>query len=134
MTEIEMIQIVQGAIAQVTLIFGQITTITFAMVVAIFYFLNTAPLGLKIASFMLYTIGILTYFLLAVRQSAVASAVSNFYKEKPVEEIGPVILAMRDFGESTTSLVMNITMNFSAFALWAGVLYLLFFWKKPAEK
>ncbi len=134
MTELEMIQIVEGTIEQITTIFGQIIAITFAMVVAIYYFLNTAPLRLKIAAFMLYSIGIVMYFLLAVRQSVVAAAVSSVYADLPDEDVGPVILAMREFSESFPSLLMNVLINLSALALWLGVFYLLFFWKKPEEK
>lgn len=133
LSELEIIKLLQDALSQITQIFGQIIAITFAMVVAIYYFLNTAPLRLKIAAFFLYTVGMVMYFLLAVRQSVIGAAAAGLYEDTTDKSIGPILSAIREFGDSPAALMLNIALNLSALALWLGILYLLFFWKKPAR-
>lgn len=133
MTELEMITLLQDVLAQITEIFGQIVAITFAMVVATYYFLNTASLRLRIAAFTLYSIGMIMYFLLAVRQSVLSGALAAQYETADPQTIGPILSAIRDFSDTPVALMLNLSLNLSAIALWIGIFYLVFIWKKVSK-
>ncbi len=130
MSEFELIQIAEAAIGQIIVLMGQLIAITFAMVVAIFYFLNTARLGLKLAGFALYVIGSLTFLLMAVRESVIVVGATAALEAIEEDARSPVTAALLEFNGTAVSVVMNVFINTSIWALWVVVIYLLFFWKK----
>ena len=133
MTELELLTVLQDSAAQITQIISHIITINFAMIVAVYYFLNKAGWRLKTAAFALYTAGMVLYFMLAVRQSVITTSIGEALAERPEGQLGPVMSALIAFRDSPTALVMNISLNLSIYALWFGVLYLLYFWKLKAK-
>jgi hypothetical protein len=60
-TDVELLGLARSASENVASDFSQVITINFAMVVAIYYFLNEAKLGIRIFAFVVYFIGMLTY-------------------------------------------------------------------------
>lgn len=133
MSEYELVQIVENAAAQLVVLLGQIIAINFAMIVAIYYFLGRAGLVLKLCAAFLYTLGTLMFLLLAVRESNVSAAAAQALEAQPRAALSPVTRAMIDFGDSPIALIMNIAINLSFWALWVGVFFLLFFWKRKGE-
>ena len=59
MGETELIGMIRDVNAQYAVLFGQIITINFAMIVAIYYFLHRASLSFRCAAFGFYPIGML---------------------------------------------------------------------------
>ena len=130
MSEFELVQIVEAATAQMTVLIGQIIAINFAMMVAIYYFLNQAGRALKIAAFVLYSLGSFMFLLLAVRESNIAVAAGTSLRALGYDGLSAVPRAMADFNGSWQALALNVTINLSFWALWLGVVFLLFFWRK----
>ena len=69
--------------------FAQVITITFAMVIAIYYFLHQAGIRMKVFAFALYTCGMFTYFGMMILESTLS---------------GGTLQALRAIPESTRSL------------------------------
>ena len=134
MSEFELLQIVEASVAQIISIISQIIAINFAMMVAIYYFLNEARFGLKAASFLLYTLGSTMYLLLAVRQSTVTVAAMDALEALPAEARSDVTASLLAYAVSPASFAMNVAVNAAFWALWLTVLFLLFFWKKTGLK
>jgi hypothetical protein len=108
--------------------FGQIITITFAMVVGIFYFLNQAKIGLKIFAFIAYSIGMFMYFSLMLGSSYIARGISSDLRALAHASVATgTYLAI---GDSWLTVVESIFVNVGFWVLWLGVGYLLFFWRK----
>lgn len=130
MTEAELLEISHNMSADITSAFGQIVTITFAMIVGIYYFLNQAKLGLKIFAFAIYTVGMFLYFSLMIVASNVGLGVVESLQAIPQDQLSrPAahLMAVRDSWVGTTESAL-ITGGF--WVLWLGVGYLLFFWRK----
>lgn len=132
MSETELLSLGAASYEAIAGLFGQIITITFAMVVAIYYFLNRSPLLLKIFAFLAYMIGMLMYFGLMLIQSNVRAGIVPALKALPLEKLSlparHYIAVSESFVATTTSAFMNIAFH----VLWIGVFYLTFFWKKAA--
>ena len=130
MSEFEIVELLQYAAEQITGIIGQIITINFAMIVAIFYFLHRSGLAFKLSAFILYSLGMLMYSLLAIRQSVVILGAQELLQADGSEiEVGPILSAMIEFGGTVPAVLLNITLNVAILALWIGVFCLTFFWK-----
>ncbi|HEY2446509.1 MAG TPA: hypothetical protein VGI20_12310 [Rhizomicrobium sp.] len=69
MSESELLMLGHAYNDTVTTAFSQIITITFAMVIGIYYFLNQAKIGLRVFSYIVYSIGMFLYFGLMVASS-----------------------------------------------------------------
>lgn len=133
MSEFQVLQIVESAMAQIIVLIGHIITINLAMMVALFYFLNRASLPLKIASFVLYTLGSLMFLLLAIRESNVSAGAKATLESLKPETLSPLTRSMLTFSDSPISIALNMMVNASFWALWIGVIYLLFIWKRRAD-
>jgi len=133
MTEFELVQIIEAAIAQVATLIGQIIAVNFAMIVAIYYFLERAGRILKLAALGLYFLGTFMFLLLAVRESNIAAAAVRGLGASRPEQVGPVARVILDLADSPMSAALTVAMNASVWALWIAVVYLLFFWKREAR-
>ena len=69
MGESELLGIVRDCNVQYATLFGQMITINFAMIVAIYYFLHRASVKLKLAAFLFYLIGMLSLVGLILTQA-----------------------------------------------------------------
>jgi uncharacterized membrane protein len=132
MTELDLLNLARGATANEISWFAQILTINFAMVVAIYYFLNQAKLALRIFGFVAYMIGMLMYWGEMLIEANVKAAALAALKGLPSAS-GPA----RQFigvSQSWLGLTTSVVFNLSFWILWIGVFYLLFFWKKAAHE
>jgi hypothetical protein len=130
MSELDLLNLARASSDSVSAEFGQIITITFAMVVGIFYFLNEAKIGLKILAYVVYSIGMFLYFGMMVGHSnsllAVVTALSAIPEAKRSLPTATV-LAFRD---NWITVAINVLINAGFWVLWLSVGYLLFFWRK----
>ena len=134
MTELDLLTIARSATTNEMSWFTQVITLNFAMVVAIYYFLNQAKIALRIFSFVAYMIGSLIFLGQMLIESNVKVQAIAALKALPAAAIS---LPTRQYigvtqswlGEST-----SFVSNLGFWVLWIGIFYLLFFWKKSAHE
>lgn len=133
MSQADLLNLARSCGQSVSSDFAQVITITFAMVVAIYYFLHQAGVRMKIFAFAIYTLGMLTYFGIMALESGVLMGVQKALRAIPRDALEmPTLyyLGVRSSWVGTTSAVL---LNLVYWILWLGTGYLLFFWKKPRE-
>jgi hypothetical protein len=133
MSQLDLLNLARSCGQTIATEFAQVTTITFAMVVAIYYFLHQAGIRMKIFAFAIYTFGMLAYLGMMVMESAVALKVQEALRAIPVSGQDlptQAYLGVRSGWVGTTS---NILFSLVYWILWLGTGYLLFFWKRPRE-
>jgi len=128
MTELDLLTLARALGDDITAMFGQIITINFAMIVAIFYFLNQAKLPMKIFSFIAYGVGMLMFFGRALKDTSLVYDV----QEEMRRLSHPSYVTQQFLGLQGTWLGIGTSalFNIAYWLLWIGVIYLLFFWKK----
>ena len=131
MTEFELIQLSEGATAQMVALITQIIAINFTMIVAIYYFLHRAGIWLKLSAFLLYLVGSLMFLLFAVRESNIVVGASRGLEN--LDTLGTVGEALLGFGASGASGGLSLLINLLFWAMLLAIAALLFFWKRPAE-
>lgn len=107
LSELELLTLARSSGQAIGSDFAQVITITFAMVVAIFYFLHQAGIRMKI-----FACGMLMYLAMMVGESATAVGTAQALQAIPHEAQ---------------------SLNLVYWILWLGTGYLLFFWRKPGE-
>jgi hypothetical protein len=134
MSETELIGIIRDVNAQYATLFGEIISINFAMIVAIYYFLHRASLLFRIAAFVFYAIGMLALVGLMLEQSNYRlEALAALAGLPPASRsaIGDSILSLNaSWLAHTTALFLNIGL----WVLFAAIAYLLFFWRGDPER
>ncbi len=133
MSELDLIQLLETARANMAQLIGQTIALNFAMVIGIYYFLNRAGLVLKLASFVLYSLGSFMYFGFMIMQSNSIVAARTALQELPAEGLSPVGQAQLAFYDSPILDIIMIITNASIGALWLIVIYLLFVWKNTED-
>ena len=133
LSELDLIQFLEAARANMAALIGQAIALDFAMVIGIYYFLNRAGLVLKLGSFVLYSLGSLMYFGFMITQSNGILAARTALRELPAEVLSPVGQAQLAFSNSPISDIFTIVTNLSIWSLGLIVIYLLFFWKKTED-
>lgn len=131
MSELDLINLGRSITTNEVSWFGQLITINFAMVVAIFYFLHRAKLFMRLFAFLAYTVGTLFYFtqillesnlkLMTVQTLAALPHPSNITQEY-------VGLTQSWLGELAKAVFTS-----SFWLLWVGMIYLLFFWRRNED-
>lgn len=130
MTELDLLNLGRAITATETGLFTQIITISFAMIVAIFYFLHQARLQMKMFAFVAYAVGMFLFFGEMLLESnvkfSVMGALAALHSTSAVtqEYVG---IARSWVGSATTILLTG-----SFWLLLIGNFFLLFFWKKDA--
>jgi hypothetical protein len=132
MGETELIAVIRDADAQYGLLFGQIITINFAMIVAIYYFLHRAPLLFRIAAFSFYSIGMLTLIGFMLLQSTLKLNAMEALQALPSRSrLADIVLGVH---ESSLAKVTAFFFNVSVWALFVVIAYLLFWWRGDPER
>ncbi len=136
MTEYEILTLLSEIRSNQTTLLAQIVSLHFAMIVAIFYFLHHSGLRMKLAVFVFYSLGYALHLGLIYETSvqvfaARADLLNLLQSEQGLSSIGQT--AFRESDAAFTNWVA-IVGNISFLALWAGVVYFLFFWKRPKEQ
>lgn len=133
MTELDLLNLARASGQTVSGDFAQVITITFAMVVAIYYFLHQAGIRMKLFAFAIYTCGMLAYLGMMLMESGFAIGVIKALRAIPqAAQALPTqyYLGVRSTRVGTTApLLLNVVY----WVLWLGTSYLLFFWKRPNE-
>ncbi|HEX4534430.1 MAG TPA: hypothetical protein VH000_09375 [Rhizomicrobium sp.] len=110
---------------------AQLLTITFAMVIAIYYFLHQAGMRMKIFAFALYAMGMLIYLGMMLTESIVRGGAIVALRAIPQKEQSMPVQMYLAISQSWVSVLESVLLNVAYWVLWIGVAYLLFFWKRP---
>lgn len=131
MTELDLLNLARSATQNEVTWFTQIVTINFAMIVAIYYFLNEAKLALRLFSFIAYMVGSMIFLGEMLIESNVKFATFAMLKALPAKS--PVTQQLIGVTEGWLGITTAAVFNGAFWVLWLGIFYLLFFWKKSAH-
>ena len=129
MSELDLLNLARSCGQSVNSDFAQVITITFAMVVAIYYFLHQAGFRMKLFAFAIYTCGMLAYLGLMLMESGTGYGAQQALRAIPQAALAlptQQYLGVRASWVGTTAMIL---LNFVFWVLWLGTSYLLFFWK-----
>jgi hypothetical protein len=130
MSELELMNLARSVTANELNWFGEMITVNFAMIVAIYYFLSQARTTLKVFSFILYTLGIFAFFGEMVIEGNLKFAVLRALRALPPDHTSQVTQAYLAVISSWVAVATAVVFNSSFWLLWFGVFYLLFFGKR----
>jgi hypothetical protein len=132
MSELDLFNLARAITAVEIGYFTQMITINFAMIVAIYYFLNQANLPMKVLSFIAYLVGMALFLGEMLLETNVKSTVLAQMQALPhPSAVTARYLALYDIWlGKLTALLLNGAIRI----LVLGVFYLLFFWKKSPEE
>jgi hypothetical protein len=131
MSELELLNIARTVTANEVSMFMQLITITFAMIVAIYYFLNGARPAIKIFAFAAYMVGMLVLVGQMLIESNLKDQVFTALHALP----NASLVTQRYIGvsESWLGVTTRVLFNSAFWILGGGIFYLLFFWKKGPD-
>jgi hypothetical protein len=134
MGETELLGMIRDVNAQYAVLFGQIITINFAMIVAIYYFLHRSALLFRIAAFGFYAIGMFALIGLMLVQSNYKYQVLLALRELPAAKRSPVTDSLLAVNQSWLAQTTSFFLNTSLWVLFAIIAYLLFWWRGDPER
>ena len=132
MTELDLLNLARGSTAVEIGYFGQMITINFAMIVAIFYFLNQARRAMKLFAFFAYLVGMLLFLGEMLFETSFKYNVLQQLKAMP--HLAPATQEYLGLYSTWLAVVTAILLNGSIWILLLGTFYLLFFWRKSPEE
>ena len=133
MSELDLLNLARSCGQAINSDFAQVITITFAMVVAIYYFLHQAGIRMKVFAFAIYTCGMLTYLGMMLLESGVLTGTIKSLKAIPLGARTVPTQFYLGVRASPVGTISELLLNLVFWVLWLGTGYLLFFWKKPPE-
>lgn len=132
MSEADLFNLARGITAVEIGYFTQMITINFAMIVAIYYFLNQANLTMKVLAFIAYVVGMALFLGEMLFETNVKVTVLDLLKATP----HPSVITQRYLAlyDSWLGHAVAVMLNGAIWILVLGVFYLLFFWRKSTEE
>lgn len=130
MTELDLLNLAHAEGDDIMSAFGQIVTITFAMVIGIYYFLNEAKIGLKLFSYLIYTVGMFLYFGVMISHSNIVVGVNEALQALPKDHLARPTLHYLAVRGSWVGILESALITGGFWVLWLSIAYLLFVWKK----
>ena len=127
MSELDLLSLARSTTEHEVSWFAQMLTINFAMVVAIYYFLNSAKITLKVFSFFAYSVGMLVLLGEMLSETNVKIGVVEALRALPAAQLSRPGAHYLAFFDSWVARITEVTFNLSVWILWIGVFYLLFF-------
>lgn len=132
MTEAEIFQVYSNANAAIQALYGQVISINFAMVVAIFYFLNRSGPVIKTLAFVVYLIGTFMFVGLMLEESNIKAMALRTLAAIPATAASPMTADLLGLSASWLFATTAVFLNGALWTMAAAVAFLLFAWKKPA--
>ena len=127
MSELDLLNLARSTTEHEVAWFAQMLTINFAMIVAIYYFLNRARRRLKLFSFFAYSVGMIVLLGQMLIEANVKVGAMEALRALPAAQLSRAGVKYLSVSDSWLALTTSITFNLSFWLLWFGVLYLLFF-------
>jgi hypothetical protein len=134
MGETELIGIIRDVNAQYAVLFGQIITINFAMIVAIYYFLHRSALLFRIAAFGFYAIGMLALVGLMLEQANFKAQALKALAALPPGRHSPVSDTIVALHHEWLFRATGFFLNASLWVLFAAIAFLLFWWRGDPDR
>lgn len=132
MSELDLLNVARAATQDEVAWFTQMITITFAMVVASYYFLHQADLLTRIVAFAAYLVGMLIFWGEMLIESNLKGAAMAALKALP--HLGPVAGNYVAVNASWLGITVSVVFSAAFWVLWGGIFYLVFFWKKAMRE
>ena len=132
MSELDLLNIARSATQDEVSWFTQMVTITFAMIVAVYYFLHQADLLTRIVAFVAYLVGMLIFWGEMLIESNLKGA--TLAALKALQNTGPVAQNYIAVNASWLGITTSIVFSAAFWVLWGGIFYLVFFWKKSVRE
>src|SRR5437763_6567499 len=129
MGESELIGIIRDVHAQYAVLFGQVITINFAMIVATYYFLHRSPLLFRIAAFGFYAVGMLALVGLLLQQGNYKFEALGALAAVAPEHRSQMASSVLALNQSWLAKATSLFLNTSLWVLVLAIAYLLFRWK-----
>ena len=126
----ELFEVMRGSNAQIATLFAEVITINFAMVVAVYYFLNRANVRLKLLAFLFYAIGMLLFMGLMLLETNVRRGALEALTAMPQDQLALPVRKLVAASNSPVGELTSLFANIAYWLLWAGVAYLLFIWRR----
>ena len=82
----DLLALVRSTDQQIATLFGQMISITFAMIAGIYYFLNRARMPLKAFAFLSYSIGMLAFFGMMLREANIKRLALDGIEAIPLQQ------------------------------------------------
>ncbi|MFT3729075.1 MAG: hypothetical protein QM759_14725 [Terricaulis sp.] len=128
MSEHDLIDVIRGANVQIGVLYGQLISISFAMVVAIYYFLNQSRWPIKLLSFAMYLVGVGIFLGLMLVETNEKAAARIALEALPTKsQFTDILLQMQ---HSWVFTAASVLLNAGIWLLLASVGFLLFFWRR----
>ncbi len=131
MSEADLLEVVRASNVQISALYAQLISINFAMVVAIYYFLNRSQLTMKLLSFLIYLVGALMFIGLMLEEANLKRVALNSLAGLP--DPSPATAGMLALQGSWLFQATAIFQNLGLWTLLASVAFLLFFWRRPQD-
>jgi hypothetical protein len=126
MSELDLLNLARSTTEHEVTWFAQMLTINFAMIVAIYYFLNTGKMTLKLFTFFAYTVGMIVLLGQMLVEANVKVGATEALRALPAAQLSRPSVRYLSVSNSWLALATSVTFNLSVWLLWFGVLYLLF--------
>lgn len=133
MSELDLLNLARSCGQTISSDFAQVITINFAMVVATYYFLHRAGLGMKLFVFAIYTCGMLAYLGMMLSESNVAVGVFDALGAIPQAAQSLPTQHLLALHGSWIGKTASALLNVAYWVLWLAIGYLVFFWRKPHD-
>lgn len=135
MTEFEVLDLLASIRATQAALIAQIVSLHLVMIVGIFYFLHRSGLRMKIAVFVLYSLGYALHLGMIWQMSTqIAGARVDFDRMMASgERLGGMAMAMYSITSDAYVNWVSIIANISFVVLWFVTAYFMFLWKRPRD-
>lgn len=133
MNPLDLLALIRSCDQQIAALFEEMITINFAMIVAIYYFLNRAKLTLKAFAFLFYAVGMLAIYGMMLREANIKQVVITQIDAMSQAQRGFLLNGYYELSHSWLFQDTSLFINAAHYFLWLSVVYLLFFWKRPAQ-
>lgn len=134
MSEYEILDLLNTFHADQTVLLAQLISLHLALIVGIFYFLHRSGMAMKLAIFVLYTLGFAMHIGMLLNLSLlIVGAHHDLAALREAAELSATAQAALEQTSRSFTNWVSIVGNLSLLALWLGTLYFLFFWKRPKD-
>lgn len=131
MGEVELLDLIRSTNSAIAGHYAEVISINFAMVVAIFYFLNRSGLAVKALAYVIYLVGMFMFVGLMLEESNLKRFALIALGEIPRDKLSVVSEALLDLQSTWLFVATAVLLNAGLWLLLGAVTWLLFVWRKP---
>jgi hypothetical protein len=133
-SELELLNLARSTTENQVSWFAQMITVNFGMIVAIYYFLHSARILLKLFTFFAYTVGMLVLLGEMLVETNIKSGAIEALRALPSAQLSRPTVHYLAVYDSWVSLTTRVTFNLAVWLFWLGTFYLLFFWRRNLKQ